>query len=464
MRVALFIPLLALLACTRAPSPPTLVTVLDSPPTTLNPRIAVDAYSQRLNALLLRGLTRLDADLEPRPDLAESWKNEGTNWRFRLKADARDHEGQPITPSRVAACLESYRIGKPVSIFRGAFPGWSGTKAEGPDVVVLMTKPDPYFLRNVVLLRYFRVAGESEPCVDPGSDGRIIGSGPYRPDTDRLAPEKELTLIPAEDQKAPRIRFEFVRDDNTKLLKLLRGEVDFLQNMMSPAKTRWVIGHAGDRFQVLERAGVNVSYLAFNLRDPALSKPEVRRAIAAAIPRETIVHGRLGRLGSVAGSFLAPSLPESAQSEYAYDPDRARAWLAQAGFPHGLTLHFKTTPVTESIETALILQSELRKIGIELQLDVVEPAVFYAAIQKHAFQLYAGRWIGVGDGSILYDTLHTGEHDNRVGYSDPEMDRLLEAAASELDLTRRATSHDPGPAQDGRAICPIFHSGIGITI
>src|SRR5262249_13542298 len=94
-------------------------------------------------------------------------------------------------------------------------------------------------------------------------------------------------------------------------------------------------------------------------------------------------------------------------------------------------------PVREGIETALIVQDSLKKIGVQITLDVVEPAVFYASVKKGKFQLYSGRWVGVPDGSIFLKTLRSGQTDNRVGYSDPEMDAWLDQASSEMYTVRR---------------------------
>ena len=81
----------------------------------------------------------------------------------------------------------------------------------------------------------------------------------------------------------------------------------------------------------------------------------------------------------------------------------------------------------------------LEKIGINLVLEVVEPAVFFKTIRAGSFQLYASSWAGVADASLLMRTLKTGQFDNRVGYANAAMDRLLTAAMSEADEKLRRT-------------------------
>lgn len=227
------------------------------------------------------------------------------------------------------------------------------------------------------------------------------------------------------------------------MLKLLRGEIDVTQSSLSLAKERWLRAEHSDRFDILEREGVSVSYLAFNMRVPILANQAVRKAIAAAIDRDAITRDKLFGFATPAGSLLSPLLPESHASKFEYNPERAEALLDQAGYPRGkdgvrFHLRYKSTPVREGIETAQIIRYFLGKIGIDVDIDVVEPAVFLASVRKGAFELYSSRWLGISDGSILFRTLRSGRPDNRAGYSDPAMDRLLDEANSEIDLKKRA--------------------------
>lgn len=415
--------------------------LMDSAPATLNPRATLDAAGQRLNALVFASLTRIRPDLEPEPDLAASWRvaDGGRTWVFKMREDARDHGGEPITAARMAACLEQYRAGKPVSPLRGSLPKWIQTESTDKEVTLKLSGPDPYLARNISLFRYFRTA--KGPCVDPVEGAAPIASGRYRYAEWEATPERELALIPVQPGLTP-MRILFVRDENTKAIRLIRGEVDAIQNGISLSKTDWLRKKYGDRFRIVDRDGVAVSYLAFNVRDPLLAKKEIRRAIALAIDREAIVKGKLAGFSTVAGSLLSPILPESRQIEFPADRAESIRLLEAAGYrpdAHGvrLTVHYKSTPVREGIETALIIQDMLARVGIRLVVDVVEPAVFISSVRKGAYQLYSSRWLGVADGSILYSTLHTGQTLNRAGYSNPELDRLLDEALVHARLADR---------------------------
>jgi ABC-type transport system substrate-binding protein len=226
------------------------------------------------------------------------------------------------------------------------------------------------------------------------------------------------------------------------------------QNSFAPYRTRWLKEQHPNRFELIEAPGVNVSYLAFNLRDPLLQDLRVRKALAMTIPVRSIIDHKLAGMAENASSFLAPFLPEAmlpAQSPGNLtensEETRAKAstLLDQAGYPRsartgireGLRLTFKTTPIREGYEIVRILQDTWKKLGVSLKLEVVEPAVFLASIRKGAFQLSLGRWIGVADSSILERTLRSSSTNNRAGYKNPKMDLLLDQAAAAPTLEER---------------------------
>ena len=140
--------------------------------------------------------------------------------------------------------------------------------------------------------------------------------------------------------------------------------------------------------------------------------------------------------------MLSPLLAESYPVAFPYDPAQAEQLLEQAGFPRGpdgvrIRLRYKTTSARDNLEAVLAFQAMLKKIGIEIEIEVVELSVFLASVRKGAYQLYSSRWTGITDGSILHRTLHSGSRDNRAGYRSAGMDALLDRAMTEPDLEKR---------------------------
>ena len=388
----------------------------------------------------------MNKDLVVEPDIAEQWQaiENGRGWKFKIKPGLTDHGGELITAEKMAQCLEYYRSGRPVSPLRAGFPFWKETGHSNDIVFIKLEKPDPYLPKNISSLRFFRIAGEKIPCADGRNTDNMIGSGPFKPINWDPSPQNQITMTPNDpaDNRLT-VRFVFIKDSTSALFKIINGEADATQNSLSLTKTRWLQRNYSSRFNTLERNGVAVSYLAFNMRDKVLARKNIRIAIASAISKEEIISNKLLEITFPSSSFLAPGLEESFSPEpLKHDTAYAEQLLDQEGLHRGkngvrLELHYKTTPIREGFETALMLQEMLGKIGIKIIIDMVEPAVFFASIRKGFFQLYSSRWIGVADGSILFRTLRSGQPLNRIGYSNPAMDKLLDAAISETDPVTR---------------------------
>lgn len=419
--------------------------MLDYPPSTLNPRSALDASGQRLGELLFQGLTLLDERLRPTPSLAARWEpqRQGRVWKFWIAPALKDQAGRPITAEAIARCMEEYRTGKPISRISTAIPGWESTRFEGDAVVFQLRKPDAYFPIHASLLRYFTIEGDPTPCREPRPGEKVIGSGILRLGKWETHPKGEITLFPANEGDHLPLRIRFVRDATSRALKFLRGEADAVQNAMPLAKTRWFQEKHADRFSLLEWEGVNVSYLSFNLKDPILSRKEVRKAIALAMDRELFVRMKMMSFGKLASGLLSPLLEEGTETPLpGYSPGEAERILDQAGFPRGkdgirLRFKYKTTPAPEGMDMALSFQEMLRKVGIQLTLDVVEPAVFMASIRKGAFQIHSNRLIGVSNASAFQRLMHSKSPNNRAHYRSAKADALIDALLSETRLEHR---------------------------
>jgi peptide/nickel transport system substrate-binding protein len=419
--------------------------ILDSAPATLNPRSSLDAVGQRIEMLTFRSLTRLNENLDPVGDLSEKWRydKDGKQVRFTVNPGNVDHLGRAITAKDLYECMQNYLFREPVSIQRSSFPELKSVTLDGNDLVFTLGIVDPYLPKNLSVLRYFTTeANPQNPCIEPKAGERMVTNGIYEVVnyTDRF--DRELRLQPRE-QGAPVLVMELVRDEISRILKLLNGEANVALSCLSPSKGDWLARERSDAFRITDRVGTNTSYLAFNLKDPILSKRDVRKAIAHAIDRESIVKFKLKGQASLASSFLNPSLSEAAPFiPFTYDPELSGKLLDQAGYPKNANgfrfkLTYKTTTNRENLELAQVYQEMLKKIGIDVEIDSVEISVFFASIRKGNFQFYSSRWVGVSDGSIYERTLRSKSKTNITGYLDPMTDSLLSQAGQELDPAKR---------------------------
>ncbi len=428
--------------CTNK-NPPTqeLRLLIESSPATMNPRQTLDAIGQRIQLLTFRALTSLDTDLNVVPDLSEKWRYENNGRRFviQLKMNQVDHLGRVIDADHLLGCIRNYLFTEPHSPHRSSFPRVKSVELKKQELIFNLDGVDPYLAKNLSALRYFATREHpNEPCLDPKPGEEIITNGDYAagPYPERF--EDVLTLRP-KTMSAPPLRIEFIRDETSRLLKLLNGEANVVINAFSPTKGLWLINDPKHGFKMIERDGVNTSYLAFNLSDPLLSKKEVRLAIAHAINRESIVKNRLKNQASLASSFLSPKLTEAIPYQPTpYDPRLSEKLLDTVGLPRDkkgirFSLKYKSTTDRLGLELAQIIQNMLKEVGIHLILDPVEPSVFFAALRSGKFQMASSRWVGVSDGSIYERTLRGSNKNNLAGYNDPETEKLLDLASQEID-------------------------------
>jgi peptide/nickel transport system substrate-binding protein len=425
-------------------SPP-IVVMLEAAPKTLDPFYATDATGVRIShQLLFDTLVRLDDRLEVAPGIARRWERlTPTRYRFALETEARFHDGTPLDAGDVLFTLEtlmSPELASPYgSVLREKI---AAVRRVGAHTVEIELKaPYAAFLSDLILPVRSRKAGRGQP---------LVGSGPFRFER-RSVNEIAVARNDAyhgPPARAERVIFKVVRDANTRLLKLRKGGIDLAVNVLPLDKlAQFRRSPLRERFTVLEAPGLSYQYLGFNLKDPLLSHRRVRRAIAHAINVEAlIVHRQKGHSTRATGLFPKESpYGLNGVAPIAHDPALAARLLDEAGFSlrngRRFALTYKTSTERSAVIQARVIQSDLRKVGIALEVRSYEWGTFYEDISKGNFQLFSLRWIGVSDPDFYYELFHSSRVPplgrNRGHYSNPRVDRLLEAGRLEGDPTRR---------------------------
>ena len=231
-----------------------------------------------------------------------------------------------------------------------------------------------------------------------------------------------------------------------RVLKLLRREVDLLQNDLPTELLGYLSGQADIRVQF--GPGSNFSYLGFNLDDPVTGNIHVRKAIAHAIDRVAIMRHLLGNAAHPAAALLQSGhwAGNPALQPLAYDPARARDLLNQAGFDedHPLVLTYKTSTDPLRIRIATVIQQQLLDAGMKMKLSSYDWGTFYGDIKAGRFQMYSLAWVGIKTPDIFRYAFHSEslppEGANRGRMNDPAVDRLIEAAERGTTLDEQAQS------------------------
>ncbi|MGE3480624.1 MAG: ABC transporter substrate-binding protein [Gammaproteobacteria bacterium] len=407
-------------------------------PVTLDPRFATDAVSARINRLLYQALIDFDASAMPRPALADWQQLTPTLYRFTLRTPrARFSNGAPLTARDVKATYDYILDARNASPQRLSLANIEAVATDGEDVVEFRLRaPDLLFPGRLgigILPSDLIAAGHP-------FNRRPVGSGPF--ELTAWAGEGRLQLRRRRDGLA--LEFIAVNDPTVRVLKLLRGEIDMLQNDLPPEMITYLKGQKD--IVVQEGRGTNFAYLGFNLQDAATGRPEVRAAIANALDRAAIVTYVLGGAAHLANAVL-PSEHWAGNPDLApipYDPARARRLLQAAGYgsDNPLRLVYKTSTDPFRLRLATIIQSQLDAVGIKVELHSLDWGTFYGDIKAGNFQMYSLMWVGIKLPEIFRYAFHSGavppDGANRGRFASPAVDRLIEQAEAADTLAGQA--------------------------
>ncbi len=434
--LSLFIAL-ALTSC-DAPKPDSVIRMgLTTAPTNLDPRFATDAISSRINRLLYRHLVKFDETGMPVPSLA-SWKQiTPTHYRFTLGDNGRSfHHGKRLVAQDVKATYDYILDPSNGSPHRSTVEVIQHIETEGEEHIdFYLKRPDslfPGYLHIGVLPSDLIVQGHPFNT-DP------IGSGPFVFDG---WPQQGIPrLIRLRDRQA----FEFlpVADPSVRILKLLRGEIDMLQNDLPPELMNYLAGKEGIR--ILRKPGNNFSYLGFNLKDRITGQREIRRAIALGIDREEIIKYFLQGGARPAQALLPPRHWAGAKGlqPIPFDPEQARTILKGLGYSlrDPLRLKFKTSTDPFRVRLATLMQNQLSQIGIQVQVQSNDWGTFYGDVKQGRFQLYSLSWVGIKTPDIFRYVFHSDsippDGANRGHYSSKTVDALIDQAETTADFTQK---------------------------
>lgn len=439
---------LACLSCSKPSDPSTVVVLIEFSPNNLDPRVGVDAQSERIDELLFDSLVRKDDHFNLQPSVAERWETpDPQTYIFHIRHGIRFHDGRSLTARDVKWTLDTLRyhsLKTPKATTYALLD-----RVETPDDFTLMLhtrEPNATLLWNLSDGAFGIVPYGS----GPDFNSNPIGSGPFkfvRFDVDNQVVIERNDDYWGEHAHVQRVRFAVVPDATTRVLELRKGSADFASNalpldMVTALKSR-------KELEILQSPGTILMYMAFNLQDPILKDVRVRQALAYAIDRKALLYYLFRDAGRLADSVLPPEhwAYNGNVAHYPFDPARANAMLDAAGYYRGQDgIRFPLTMKTSTDEAprlvAAVLQQEFRKVGIALQIRSFEFSTFMSDVEKGAFQLYSLRLIGGNQDPDVFEGFFDSHsfppsRYNRERYSNPQVDRLIDEGRSTLDQQAR---------------------------
>jgi len=432
------------------------VVLLEQPPVSIDPRFCIQASDFKVSRMVYAPLVSTDTQtLEAKMELAESVVSVGNDWEITLR-DARFSDGKPVTTDDVAYTFEALldpSAGGAAARIRRSLINAGFERFEIHDakhMTAHLSHAHAPFITdlNVGLM-------ERPPAGTP-KDATPRGAGAYLFEA-RHGETWILQRNPYYYGGAPAIMhlvFKTIRDDNSRLLALVGGSADLTQNTISPLLIDAVAEQP--RLVVDTEPSSVYSYLLLNNDDPILKDVRVRRAIAYAIDRATLIHSKLHDRAILATGML-PTFHwayEKDVDHYGFDPGKAKRLLDEAGYPDPdgdgplprFTIIYKTSSNKLRMAVATVIADMLRQVGIGVDLRVYEFATLFADLKKGNFQMSLMQIPEISEPDLYInffastrvptrDNLDAGG--NRERYRNPEIDRLITEGRRTLDRDGR---------------------------
>lgn len=443
--------LLLAAGCAPRPDPHTLVMIIESSPTNLDPRVGVDAQSERIDSLIFDSLVRRDEHFELRPWLAESWETPNpTTYIFHLRKGVRFHDGRPLTARDVKWTFDSILSRQLLTTKTTVYQYID--RIDAPDAATVV-----FHLKQPQATLLWNLSDGAIGIVPYGSGPELaqhpMGSGPFQ--FVSAQQDKEVVLARNDHYWGPephlqRVRFTVVPDATTRALELRKGSADIAINALTPDTV--VALREDPQLEIQTAPGTIYAYMALNLRDPILKDVRVRRALACAIDRGPMIQYLWRDMARPAASILPVQswAYDADVAGYDYDPARARQLLDEAGYApvNGVRFHLTMKSSTEESTRlmAAVLQQQLRAVGIALDIRTFEFATFFSDVTKGAFQLYSLRWIGGNEDPDIFEHVFYCSNTpprgaNRSYYCNPQVDRLIDQGRQELAESKRKADY-----------------------
>jgi peptide/nickel transport system substrate-binding protein len=435
-------------ACTpreRRTPDDTLVMAIESPVLNADPRYTISNYDATVSRLVAPGLFAMDTPtMEPRFDLATAIERvDDVTWDVTLRPDAKFSDGEAVRAEDVVGTFRSVYEEHSDSLWhKGMVERYASVEAVGPLQVRFHLQAPLATLRSDLEFGIvsFHHGGAKLP------DGRVVGAGPYllRELTSTAAYLDANPYYFGPKPAIPHVEIRFVRDAAARILMLVGGSLDLIQNGVRLDLVDEIAERP--RVRVETAPSVILSYLMMNNDDPVLEDVRVRRAIAYALDRPAIIDAKYEGRAVLATGLLPPShwAYTGDVATYPHDAARARQLLAEAGHPH-LHLVYKTSSDAFRVSVARVIASQLGEVGIDVEVRSFEFATFFADIKKGNFQLASMQTTPITGPDYYYayfnstriPTATDPDANNRWRYRNADVDRWTYEGRHELDLGKQ---------------------------
>lgn len=444
-RIALTTGLLALVAA-PALAAAKINIAIDAPPRTMNPHGSDADSNIGIVANIFDGLLQ-QKDGKFVPALAERYEHPDRNtWKFYLRKGVTFHNGNPFTAADVKFSFERLKNPEFSEFINAGKTIGEITIVDDYTVIIRTTKPIPWFANN--LHQLFIMDKESTEGRDPGDVGtHPIGTGAYKLDEWIRGSYLKLSANPSYWEGTPAIQEVTLRpitESSTRFAALASGQVDLVSGVPVELYSRI---SKNPRLSVINRPARRAVFLALtNKPGTPMADIRVRKAIAMAINEDEIIKKIMRGHAKAAAQIVDPATighnPDI--KRLSYNPEKAKALLAEAGYPDGfsITLSGPNDRYIQDEAIAEAIVKYLSKVGIKASLDVKPKSIFFPEVTQGILPFYLIGWFdGAFDMARSYHKLiHTDGAWNGTRFSDADIDRMIEATGEIVDPAEREKS------------------------
>ena len=430
-----------------ARQPGTLSFGLSSYPPNLSPWASTGTAALTVKIQVHRGLLSFGPDAKVRGELAESWTRDGDHgWIFKLRP-ATFHNGAPVTSADVQWSIGQIAGEKSTAYLRGQFQDIQTVETPDPATLRIVTK-SPIVTLPLLLASPFAFVlakGSTE------GGGQPIGCGPYTITNQERGVAIDLTAFdkfykPGKP-KLKKVRFVAYPDENLRVAALQAGDVDIIEYV--PWQAMAAIG--ADKKLKLSTTDGPYMALAFNGANGPFEKEELRQAVAFAIKREEVVQAAFYGRGTVLEGPPIPKVSEYYSDKYAhvwaYDPDRAKHLMTEAGMANGFSCTLLSTAQYGMHKaTAEVVQQHLAKVGINVTLNLPDWPTRVTLGNRGQYEMCVQGQAADNndpDGLSSYiDCELPPDNSRSFGIHTPRIHELLAQGRAEFDQAKRRATYD----------------------
>ena len=387
-----------------------------------------------------------DDNMEIQPHLATDWNQINDHiWEFKLRENVNFHDGTPFNAEAVKATFD--RLLDPETASPQADKLGMVDEIEIIDEFTVQFHLSKPYAPLLSILAANEGSIISPKLLEKGKEEMAIhaaGTGPVI--FEKWDSGSEISFIRNDAYWGDLLNFEklvfvIVPEDSTRIGMVETGEIHISEQI--PVTDIERIENSNS-MKLHRTEGLGTEFIGFNVQLEPFDNILVRQAVSHAIEREAIISGVYNDVGKIANLTMSPKVSGYTESikPYDYNINKAKELLVEAGYPNGFKATLLTPDFKERINAAEVIQSQLKGVGIDLNVNILEYGAYIDATSNGEGHLYSGSWgNATGDGDYnQYNLFHSnsmGASGNLSFYSNPEVDKLIEDGRGEQDPQKR---------------------------